>query len=144
MRATVTAAGPKRAGVLRILLYHTPDLAIEAAQEHVDLYLCGHTHGGQIRLPAVGALFASSRFGRRLDRGLHRLANGGAIYTTPGVGLEGMGLPRARLFCPPEVTVLDVAGKGDGGWCNPQPPSPNSHPPHRPGSPVALGRTSQR
>ena len=76
----------------------------------MDLYLCGHTHGGQIRLPGLGAVFTSSRFGRRYDRGLHRLPHGGAIYTTSGVGLEGMGLPRARFFCPPEVAVLEVRG----------------------------------
>jgi predicted MPP superfamily phosphohydrolase len=112
---TMAAAGPQEPGTLRILLYHTPDLVPEAAAAGVDLYLCGHTHGGQIRLPGLGADFSSSRFGRRNDRGLHRLPNGGAIYTTSGVGLEGMGLPRARFFCPPEVAVLDVRGMRDEG-----------------------------
>jgi len=107
---TMAAAGPKEPGTLRILLYHTPDLVPEAAAADVDLYLCGHTHGGQIRLPGLGAVFSSSRFGRRYDRGLHRLPHGGAIYTTSGIGLEGMGLPRARFFCPPEVAVLDIRG----------------------------------
>ena len=110
--ATLTAAGPKPPGTLRILLYHTPDMIAEAGAGEVDLYLCGHTHGGQIRLPGLGAVFSSSRFGRRYDRGLHRLPHGGAIYTTSGVGLEGMGLPRARFFCPPEVAVLDIVGDG--------------------------------
>ncbi len=105
---TMVVAGMKKPGTLRILLYHTPDMVEEAEAGGVDLYLCGHTHGGQIRLPGLGAIFSSSRFGRRYDRGLHRLPHGGAIYTTTGVGLEGMGLPRARFFCPPEVAVLDV------------------------------------
>lgn len=106
--ATLAAAGPKAPGTLRVLLYHTPDMIAEAGAGDVDLYLCGHTHGGQIRLPGLGAVFSSSRFGRRYDRGLHRLPHGGAIYTTTGIGLEGMGLPRARFFCPPEVAVLEV------------------------------------
>ena len=113
--STMAAAGPKEPGTLRILLYHTPDLIAEAGAGAVDLYLCGHTHGGQIRVPGLGAVFSSSRFGRRYDRGLHRLPHGGAIYTTTGVGLEGMGLPRARFFCPPEVAVLDVRGMRDEG-----------------------------
>jgi predicted MPP superfamily phosphohydrolase len=112
--ATLAAAGPKAPGTLRILLYHTPDMIEEAAAGEVDLYLCGHTHGGQIRLPGLGAVFSSARYGRHYDRGLHRLPHGGAIYTTSGVGLEGMGLPRARFFCPPEVAVLELVG--DGGW----------------------------
>jgi predicted MPP superfamily phosphohydrolase len=107
---TCRPAGTRAPGTLRILLYHAPDLIAEAAAGEVDLYLCGHTHGGQIRLPGVGALFTSSRYGRRYDRGLHRLPNGGAIYTTSGIGLEGMGLPRARFACPPEVAVLEVVG----------------------------------
>ena len=105
---TLAQAGPPPPGTLRILLHHMPDLAAEAAAAQVDLYLCGHTHGGQIRLPGLGALFTSSRYGRRYDRGLHRLPHGGAIYTSSGIGLEGLGLPRARVACPPEVAVLEV------------------------------------
>jgi len=47
-----------------LLLYHSPDLMPQAVWAGVDLYLCGHTHGGQIRLPLVGALVTSSRFGK--------------------------------------------------------------------------------
>jgi predicted MPP superfamily phosphohydrolase len=111
---TLAQIGPKRPGTLRILLHHMPDLAAEAAAAQVDLYLCGHTHGGQIRLPGLGALFTSSRYGRRYDRGLHRLPHGGAIYTSSGIGLEGLGLPRARVFCPPEVAVIEVRDQGSG------------------------------
>jgi predicted MPP superfamily phosphohydrolase len=120
---TLTQAGPKPPGTLRILLHHTPDLAGEAAIAGVDLYLCGHTHGGQIRLPGLGAVFTSSRYSRRYDRGLHHLPHGGAIYTSSGIGLEGLGLPRARVACPPEVAVLDVVGSGQwavgsGQWAD--------------------------
>ena len=93
---------------LRILLYHTPDLAPQAAAQGVDLYLCGHTHGGQVRLPGIGALQTGSRFGNRYVLGLNRLPNGGYIYTTSGTGFEGLGLPRLRVLDPPEVVVFDI------------------------------------
>jgi predicted MPP superfamily phosphohydrolase len=93
---------------LRILLYHTPDLAPQAAAQGVDLYLCGHTHGGQIRLPGVGALRSGSRFGNRYALGLNSLPHGGYIYTTSGTGFEGLGLPRLRVLDPPEVAVFDL------------------------------------
>jgi uncharacterized protein len=93
---------------LRILLYHMPDLAPQAANADVDLYLCGHTHGGQIRLPLIGALRTGSRFGKRYVIGLNRLPNGGYIHTNRGLGFEGMSLPRIRTLCPPEVALFDV------------------------------------
>ncbi|HUS14675.1 MAG TPA: hypothetical protein VM536_06605, partial [Chloroflexia bacterium] len=94
---------------LRILLYHTPDLAPQAAAAGVDLYLCGHTHGGQVRLPGLGALLTGSRFGQRYVLGLNRLPSGGSIHTTRGTGCEGLRLPRLRGLCPPEIAVLDGA-----------------------------------
>ena len=47
------------AGALTLLLYHTPDLMPQAAAAGVDLYLAGHTHGGQWRIPGFGALITS-------------------------------------------------------------------------------------
>lgn len=94
---------------LRLLLTHAPDVAPEADQAGFDLYLCGHTHGGQIRLPLVGALITSSHLGRRFAMGrrdLERLT----VYTTRGLGMEGLGAPRARLLCPPEATLWEVSG----------------------------------
>lgn len=102
--AQIPAARPD----LRILLYHTPDLAPQAAAQGVDLYLCGHTHGGQVRLPGIGALQTGSRFGNRYALGLHHLPNGGYIYTTSGTGFEGLGLPRLRVLDPPEVALFDL------------------------------------
>ncbi|MGI8587222.1 MAG: metallophosphoesterase [Chloroflexia bacterium] len=107
--AAVAAADAQGAADLRVLLYHTPDLAPQAAAAGVDLYLCGHTHGGQIRLPLLGALRTGSRFGRRYVIGLNRLPNGGYLYTNRGLGFEGMHLPRVRFLCPPEVAVFDVS-----------------------------------
>lgn len=94
-------------GTYRILLYHTPDLAEEAAAAGVDLYLAGHTHGGQIRLPLYGALYTSSAYGKRFEMGAYRLG-GMTLYVNRGVGLEGGLAPRARFLCPPEAALVEV------------------------------------
>ena len=52
-RLRVSTPRPKR---LRILLHHYPDEVFRAAKSGADLYLAGHTHGGQIALPFYGAL----------------------------------------------------------------------------------------
>ena len=92
----------------RVLLYHSPDLMPEAAQLGVDLYLCGHTHGGQIRLPIFGAIITSSAFWKRYEMGRYELG-GTTLYVNRGLGLEGMGAPRARLLAPPEVVLWELS-----------------------------------
>jgi hypothetical protein len=91
-------------GDLRILLYHTPDLMPEATRLDLDLYLCGHTHGGQICLPLYGALATSSRWGKRYEHGRYQTANT-TLYVSRGLGLEGLGAPRARFFARPEIIL---------------------------------------
>jgi hypothetical protein len=95
---------------LSLLLAHAPDLAPEANEAGIDLYLAGHTHGGQIRLPLVGALFSSSRLGNRFIMGRYELGRT-TLYTSRGVGLEGLGAPRARFLCPPEITLWEISGE---------------------------------
>ncbi len=87
-----------------LLLYHTPDLIPVAAKLGVSLYLCGHTHGGQISLPLYGALVTSSKWGKRYESGLYQEDNT-LLYVSRGLGVEGMGAPRARFFSPPEVIL---------------------------------------
>jgi predicted MPP superfamily phosphohydrolase len=87
-----------------VLLYHSPDLMPEAVELGVDLYLCGHTHGGQIRLPFFGALVTSSHFWKRYEMGRYD-ADGTTLYVSRGLGMEGLGAPRARFLSPPEVIV---------------------------------------
>jgi predicted MPP superfamily phosphohydrolase len=93
----------------RLLLYHTPDLMPQAAAAGVDLYLAGHTHGGQWRIPGLGAIVTSSRFWKRYEAGHYRQGNT-HLYVSRGLGMEGFGAPRARLFCPPEVVVVTLHG----------------------------------
>jgi predicted MPP superfamily phosphohydrolase len=96
---------------MHLLLMHPPDIAPEANEAGIDLYLCGHTHGGQIRLPLVGALFSSSHLGNQFIMGRYELGRT-TLYTARGVGLEGLGAPRARFLCPPEIVLWEITGTG--------------------------------
>jgi len=87
-----------------ILLCHEPDVLRDLAEGQADLVLCGHNHGGQIRWPGLGALFVPSKLGRRVDAGF-KVVNGIRTYLTTGLGEV---LCRARLFCPPEIVVLEI------------------------------------
>jgi predicted MPP superfamily phosphohydrolase len=107
--ARMAAARPP-AG-LDLLLMHPPDIAPEANDSGFDLYLCGHTHGGQMRLPLVGAFFSSSHLGQRFIMGRYELGTT-TLYTARGVGLEGLGAPRARFLCPPEIVLWEISGAG--------------------------------
>ena len=88
-----------------LLLYHTPDLMPQAAALGVDLYLAGHTHGGQWRLPGFGAMLTSSQYWKRYEAGQYREGDT-TLYVSRGLGMEGFGAPRARFFCPPEVVSI--------------------------------------
>jgi predicted MPP superfamily phosphohydrolase len=98
-----------------ILLYHSPDLAPNAAELGLDLQLSGHTHGGQVRLPLIGALFTGSLYGKRFEAGRIQLGKM-ILYVTRGIGLEGAGAPRVRFLCPPEIILWEISAP-------PQPPT---------------------
>jgi uncharacterized protein len=83
----------------RLLLSHSPDQFYRARGWGVDLMLCGHNHGGQIRLPLVGPVFMPSRYSRRFDRGFFRRGQT-LMYVSEGVA----GKHPVRYGCPPEVT----------------------------------------
>jgi predicted MPP superfamily phosphohydrolase len=92
-----------------ILLYHTPDLAPEAAEAGVDLQLSGHTHGGQVRLPFYGALYAGSLYGKSFESG--RIQQDGlTLYVSRGIGMEGKGAPRVRFLTRPEIILWELSG----------------------------------
>ena len=93
-----------------VLLYHSPELMPSAQQYEIDLFLCGHTHGGQVRVPGYGAIVTSSVTGKRYEMGRYD-ENGTTLYVSRGVGLEGMCAPRLRLFCPPEITLVTLTGE---------------------------------
>jgi hypothetical protein len=69
----------------------------------VDLMLSGHTHGGQVRLPFVGALHLPPG-GKKYAEGLFRLGSM-QLYVNRGIGTVGLPF---RLNCPPEITLFTL------------------------------------
>ena len=82
-----------------ILLSHSPDLFYKAHDWGVDLMFSGHNHGGQIRLPLVGAVFVPSLYSRRFDRGFFR-ASRTLLYVNEGIA----GMHPVRYGCYPEIS----------------------------------------
>jgi predicted MPP superfamily phosphohydrolase len=93
--------------VPQILLYHSPELMPQASRHGLDLYLCGHTHGGQVRLPLIGPILTSSQLGRRYVMGLYKEGRT-HLYVSRGIGLEGLSAPRVRFLSPPEITLITL------------------------------------
>lgn len=93
-----------------LLLAHNPD-QLEQSRDRmatVDLALCGHTHGGQVRLPVAGALLNSARHDALYEQGLVRRP-WAQVYVSRGVGT--VHLP-VRFFCRPEVAMLTLQPAG--------------------------------
>lgn len=88
-----------------ILLAHTPKRLFEAQQLAVPAVISGHTHGGQIVLPGVGAI-AAREF--PVIAGLER-RQGTTIFVSRGVGTVYVPV---RINCPPEVAVLTLEPAG--------------------------------
>ena len=91
-----------------VLLSHQPRVLDLAETQNVSLILSGHTHGGQIRLPFIGA---PARFSKQLKylRGLYE-RNGTQLYVSRGTGV--IGLP-VRLGVPPEIAILRLRRKNN-------------------------------
>ena len=93
-----------------IFLYHYSDLIENAADFHIDLYLCGHTHGGQVALPFYGALMTLSKFGKKYESGLY-IVGGTRLYVSRGIGRDAWPGPKMRFLARPEITVFDIVPK---------------------------------
>lgn len=89
-----------------ILLAHRPEMFDLYAEAGFELTLAGHAHGGQIRLPVLGGLFAPGQgILPELDSGLYEDENGAMIYVNRGLGNSGFPL---RVFNWPELAVIDI------------------------------------
>ena len=91
---------------LAIGLVHAPDIVSEWILAGYDLVVAGHTHGGQIRLPGVGALVTNCTLPSALAGGPHRVG-AGWLHVSPGLGTSKFS--PIRFLCPPEATILQIA-----------------------------------
>ena len=103
---------------VRIGLVHSPEPRVldRFAADGYDLLLCGHTHGGQLRVPFYGALVTNCGIDRDRVRWLHRWAEPSAghpsgtwLHVSAGLGTS----PYApvRFACPPEATLLTLTAR---------------------------------
>ena len=91
---------------VKILLSHNPDVNENIKPDmKIDLILAGHTHGGQVALPVIGAPFLPSSFGQKYRQGLVR-DNARQTYISRGVGHL---LAPVRLNCAAEATVITLS-----------------------------------
>jgi len=88
-----------------VALCHSPDILGEALPVPCSLLLCGHTHGGQWRLPGYGAFYTSTRLGKQYEAGLYTAEPGRHVYVNRGIGA---GPIPWRFNCRPEVTVFTL------------------------------------
>jgi predicted MPP superfamily phosphohydrolase len=86
-----------------VLLSHEPDFADEAALHPIDLQLSGHSHGGQIWLPIIGAPWLPP-YAQKYPRGKYQVG-GLTLYTNIGLGTIRVPM---RLNCTPEVTLFTL------------------------------------
>ena len=84
-----------------LLLTHNPDV-FPMVPDRVALTIAGHTHGGQVRLPWIGAPIVPSRFGQRFAAG-HVVEGNRHLFVATGVGTS---IIPVRFRVPPAVTIL--------------------------------------
>jgi predicted MPP superfamily phosphohydrolase len=90
-----------------IFLHHHSGLAEEIGHYNVNLYLCGHTHGGQVALPFYGALITLSKTGKKYESGMYIVGNM-KLYVNRGIGMEAFPAPQVRFLARPEISVFDI------------------------------------
>lgn len=84
-----------------VALSHHPDIVLRLEDQRIDLLLCGHTHGGQIRVPFFGPLVVPSKHEGRYAAGFHKEKNV-RMYVSRGLG----SVPPIRILCKPEIAVF--------------------------------------
>lgn len=87
-----------------VVVSHNPDLVEAISDPRVGLVLSGHTHGGQIYFPGLGAPVVPSAFGQKYLAGFVQ-GPVAPVFVSRGVGTV---TPPSRLFCPPEVALITL------------------------------------
>ena len=88
---------------------HHPDMVEHLDGRRIDLLLCGHTHGGQIRFPFFGSVVVPSKHEGRYASGFHRLGTV-LMYVSRGIGA----IPPLRILCRPEVATFVLRSSSVG------------------------------
>ena len=102
LRRLQAQAAPDR---FNLLLSHVPGFPHEQLDRSIGLVLCGHTHGGQVRLPLLPPLYLP-RFSGRFVAGLYRVGQHDTpLYVNRGIGTSVLPV---RLACRPEITVIEL------------------------------------
>ena len=92
-------------GRFNLLLSHVPAFPHEQLERSIGLVLCGHTHGGQVRLPLLPPLYLP-RFSGRFVAGLYRVGpHQTPLYVNRGIGTSVLPV---RFNCRPEITVVEL------------------------------------
>lgn len=101
--------------IFELLLAHSPDIMANIGDYRPGLILSGHTHGGQVRLPFLGALWLHCRYRFGLSDGLYdsdalsvrtgKQFDGVSMYVSRGLGAS---IIHARFMCRPEITILTL------------------------------------
>jgi predicted MPP superfamily phosphohydrolase len=105
-------AGPAdRTAVIRIGVTHAPEPRVldDFAADGYDLVLAGHTHGGQVRVPGIGALVTNCGIDRSRARGLSRWGSHMMLNVSAGLGTSPY-LP-VRFCCRPEASLITLRAK---------------------------------
>jgi uncharacterized protein len=107
MPAPETPAPPAHGNVLRLGVAHAPYRRVldSFVADGAELILAGHTHGGQLRLPGIGALVTNCDLPRRQARGLSAWQG---VPLNVSAGLGASPYSNYRLFTPPEATLLTL------------------------------------
>jgi uncharacterized protein len=111
-RSDIRVAPRARGDEFGLAVVHSPDPAPELAALGYDLVVSGHTHGGQVRLPFVGALVSNCSIPPRLARGLSRLGDA-YLHVSPGLGTSKYA--PFRFLCRPEATLLELRPRVEAG-----------------------------
>ena len=98
-----------------MVLSHTPAVVLEASRRGMEAVLAGHTHGGQVRLPLLGALTTRDSLGAWYDYGRYHFSSPTprgltTLYINAGVGTSVLPL---RFWCPPRFAVVELGNPKD-------------------------------
>jgi predicted MPP superfamily phosphohydrolase len=106
----VDSLPPREKNSVRIVLSHFPDHLKKTKSLRPDLFLAGHTHGGQVCLPGGFPILRHDTLPRRLCTGVHKV-DGTWLIVTRGIGATGLPI---RAFCPPEVMEIRLTSVVNG------------------------------